>query len=279
MKTTFYLLLAIASLSIGISRSTVAGTIVLATQDAARDGDLIAHLQNTLGHTVTTAAYDSLDTIASDVDALNQADLVIVSRNTNSGNYASNPEEVAAWDSVQVPVILGNGWITRNSRWSYVDTGNMQEDYAFDISAPPGTTEVHPYFAGVPTHDDHLDGGPGSPPISGLSKYNPSADSDLPDGGSVMGDGIAIGVRNNVDFQNVFIASWQAGQMTGSGNVLGGDRVYFAMPQDFSAYRTSGVAILDNIVGSFVAPVPEPGSIVLLSLGCCALWAARARRP
>ncbi|GAA5484757.1 hypothetical protein [Haloferula sargassicola] len=231
-----------------------AASLVLVTGDAGRDADLVAHLES-LGHTVTTGAYGAIDTNPSEVAALNSADLVIISRNTNSGDYASGATEVAAWDSLTTPVLLGNAYIARNNRWSYVDTALIQADYGNDISAPSGTATVHPLFAGL-TPNTIAD-----PAISGLEKYSFSSSSDIPDGGTVMGDGMTIGVRNNISFQNVIVASWEAGGMTGSGNPLGSDRYFYALPEDFSSFDANGVQLLDNIVDATL--VPEPGAAVL----------------
>ena len=233
-------------------------TITLVTGDVAREAPLIAHLE-AQGHSVVTGAFGALDTTASDVTALNSADLVIISRNTNSGDYASNATEVAIWDGLATPVLLGNAYISRNNRWSMVNTAAIQVDYGFDLSAPTGTTTVHPFFTGM-TPNTIAD-----PAISGLDKYSFSVSSDIPDGGTVMGDGMTIAVRNNASFQNVIVATWAAGEMTGSGNVLGDDRFFYAMPEDFANFDANGVRLLDNIVNTALgAPVPEPGTLALV---------------
>jgi hypothetical protein len=79
---------------------------------------------------------------------LNSADLVIVSRDANSGDYDDSPEEIEAWTSgVTVPMIVMTPYHMRNSRWRMVDT-----------TGTPTSTETnlvvgepnHPIFAGVP---------------------------------------------------------------------------------------------------------------------------------
>lgn len=278
MNCFFRLPLALALLVAvcGYSACSQGANIMLATQDAARDADLIAHLES-LGHAVTTGSFSELDTTPADIATLNTADLVVVTRNTNSGDYASNAEEVAAWDSLTSPLVLGNGYISRNTRWSWVDTGNIQENYGLDISAPVGTTSTHPFLAGALPNEDFLTDPGASPAISGLMKYRPSSSTDIPDGGGVMGDGDTIAVRNNASVPNVYIASWNASEMTGSGNVLGGDRVFYALPEDFSNFQPAGITIFDNIVNSTLG-IPEPSSLAILSMfGLAGAVAFRSR--
>ena len=52
------------------------------------------------------------------IAALNAADLVIISRNSDSGNY-NNGDEGTQWNSVKTPLIVMSSWFTRNSRWKW----------------------------------------------------------------------------------------------------------------------------------------------------------------
>ncbi|MBI5083000.1 MAG: PEP-CTERM sorting domain-containing protein [Acidobacteria bacterium] len=56
-----------------------------------------------------------------------------------------------------------------------------------------------------------------------------------------------------------------------------GQKVYFALGAqgDFS-YDSVGLSL--NVRDSALAPVPEPGSLVLVPLGAAAFWALRRRR-
>lgn len=134
---------------VGLAGVGNAATVVLVTQDAARDAPLVDFLTNYRGYQMTVGAFSTLDSSPTDVATLNAADLVIVSRNTSSGSYANNSTEVAAWDGLTTPLLLGNAFIARNDRWRWIDAPGQQEDYDGDISAPPGTTEVHPFFTGL----------------------------------------------------------------------------------------------------------------------------------
>jgi hypothetical protein len=55
------------------------------------------------------------------IATLNAADLIIVSRNSNSGDY-DDGEEPTQWNSVTTPIILSSTHIVRSSRWKWLDT-------------------------------------------------------------------------------------------------------------------------------------------------------------
>ena len=59
------------------------------------------------------------------IAALNAADLVIVSRNSNSGSY-DDGDAVSQWNSITTPIILNSTHIVRNSRWKWLDTGGTR---------------------------------------------------------------------------------------------------------------------------------------------------------
>src|SRR5690606_11003120 len=102
---------------VGLTGVGNAAIVVLVTQDATRDTPLVEFLENYRGYDMTVGAFASLDSTPGDVDTLNMADLIIVSRNTSSGNYATNTAEIAAWDGLTTPLLLGNAFIARNDRW------------------------------------------------------------------------------------------------------------------------------------------------------------------
>jgi len=58
------------------------------------------------------------------IATLNAADLVIVSRNSNSGDY-DDDDEIAQWNAITSPLILSSTHIVRNSRWNWVDSADI----------------------------------------------------------------------------------------------------------------------------------------------------------
>jgi len=104
------------------------------------------------GHTVDNTAgpgfgdgyWRTMD--ADKVAALNAADLVIISRNSDSGSY-NNDDEVNQWNSVTAPMILTTPYLSRNSRWFWVGNATLAQD--------GGTPKIqavdaaNPIFSGV----------------------------------------------------------------------------------------------------------------------------------
>ena len=70
----------------------------------------------TKGATLGNGYWRTLD--AAKIARLNAADLVIVSRATDSGGYATDAAEIAQWNSVTTPLILLNVYIARGGTGS-----------------------------------------------------------------------------------------------------------------------------------------------------------------
>jgi len=146
------------------------------------------------------------------IAALNAADLVIVSRNMNSGEYV-NGTEPTQWNSVKTPLILMSPHVTRSSHWKWFNTTSL-------TNATPLMQPVDPQsaaFAGV-TLDAKgqiaaVDATQGLVSFPGLK---------------TAGNGTVIATR--ADTGDVWIAAWEAGAefYTGAGQIAGGPRVFFA---------------------------------------------------
>ncbi len=144
------------------------------------------------------------------IAAMNAADLIIVSRNSNSGDYATDAAEVTQWNSITTPLMLQAMHIIRNSRWMWVDTTTLPNlsDSSIDIVEPS-----HPIFAGVPDGAQLLDGDVGPTTFVGISD---------------MGNGTLLAqVAGEVDTS--WIAEWQPGVefYPGAGQFAGGPRMMF----------------------------------------------------
>ncbi|MHC4533891.1 MAG: hypothetical protein ACYS6K_08060, partial [Planctomycetota bacterium] len=98
------------------------------------------------GHTVTNRT----DMQTLDADSLNEADLVIVSRDTNSGGY-DDDDEVTQWNNITVPLIQASAYLIRSSRWQWINS-----------TGTPGTednmliVEDHVIFQGVGSAGDEI---------------------------------------------------------------------------------------------------------------------------
>ena len=101
------------------------------------------------GHTVTQmTGMNNLD--QGKIDAMNGADLVIVSRDTNSGGY-DDGDEPSQWNGLTVPLIQTSAYLIRGNRWLWINNNST-----------PGVTddmlivEDHPIFRGVGGAGDEI---------------------------------------------------------------------------------------------------------------------------
>ena len=56
------------------------------------------------------------------IATLNASDLIILSRDLNSGDYASNATEVGQWNGIKKPLLMLVAHVARNDRWQWVET-------------------------------------------------------------------------------------------------------------------------------------------------------------
>jgi len=77
---------------------------------------------------------------------LEAADLIIISRTSNSGDYANAPEPTQ-WNGITTPLILTTCYISRNSRWIWYNNATMSEDSGTPTLV--ATDPHHPIFNGV----------------------------------------------------------------------------------------------------------------------------------
>jgi hypothetical protein len=104
------------------------------------------------GHDVDVQPSNWLELDDDKIAALNAADLIIVSRTSGSGGY-DDGEEPTQWNSIETPMILMNAYITRNSRWLWVDSGSVTSPVAPLMLA---VLPDHPIFEGVAVDADGI---------------------------------------------------------------------------------------------------------------------------
>jgi len=141
------------------------------------------------------------------IEALNAADLIIVSRNSNSGDYASDATEVTQWNSITTPIILEAMHIVRNSRWLWADTTNLPNVAGASIQI---IEPSHPIFAGV---------------ADGAQLLNPDMGPTTFVGITDMGNGTILAQVEGQDA--TWVAEWEPGVefYPGSGQFAGGPRL------------------------------------------------------
>ena len=144
------LLLCLAACMITAS-SSLAANIIWVDEAAALGFEGWPELLEGAGHTVTRKSYlTTLDDAM--IQTLNAADLVIFSRDANSGSYVATGEP-EQWNGLTVPLILANAYLARSSRWQWLNSTAIVEvgDGANLIIAAD-----HPIFNGVGAVGDQV---------------------------------------------------------------------------------------------------------------------------
>ena len=184
-------------------------------------------------------SYVTLDDDA--IAELNAAKLIIVSRNSNSGDY-DDGDEIAQWNAITTPIINSSTHVIRSSRWKWFDSTSI-------LSLTPATMVL-------------ADG----TEVSGIDDtVGPASFMDAGPGNGVVlatGDGLP------------WIVEWEAGveYYDGAGEIAGGPRMFFAAGTQESAptigrgemnLTAGALKVFIDAVNKYAASdVTVPGDIV-----------------
>jgi len=103
------------------------------------------------GHTVDVRMDYWTELNPNKVDELNATDLVIMSRSTSSGDHDDGDEPVL-WNSVTSPMIVMNAYLTRTTRWLWMNTTSTENADAILLALDTS----HPVFDGVTLEMDNM---------------------------------------------------------------------------------------------------------------------------
>jgi len=217
--------------------SVQAANIILVTESRDSDGDGVEDDQGLVdwliaeGHDLHVerdmwTTFDPVDPNDPNeipkLDLLNAADLVIVGRGTNSGNY-DDGDEPTLWNSVETPMIQMSAYLLRSSRWKWINSTSVT-----NLDAPQmlAVDILHPALADLALDpngladilDPNVGVDPNDPNDIGQTSFVATLD---------IGNGQLI--SQTAGGEAAWVAEWEAGVefYEGAGQIPGGKRMMF----------------------------------------------------
>jgi len=143
------------------------------------------------------------------IAVMEAANLMIISRNSNSGDFANDATEIAQWNSITTPILNCSTHTIRNSRLLWLNTTALTNLSGSAISIMETS---HTIFAGIPNQSVILD--------------DPVGPTTFPNTLDV-GNGTMLAQVDGTDA--AWIVEWQTGVefYPGSGQFAGGPRMLF----------------------------------------------------
>ena len=210
--------------------TTPAANIIMVTEHEDRNADGVADDEGLIdwlvaeGHSVEILQNPWMALDADRIAQLEAADLVIVSRQTESVLYIQD-DETTQWNSLKTPLLLLNGHLARSIRWNWVSCPTATEDTA-DTYAE-AVDSRHPIFRGVLRAAS--DGSDPNDVGNLVLVIDPNVGSGLTTflGTTDVGNGRLIARTAGTNLG--WVAEWDAGVefYPGAGQVAGGRRLLF----------------------------------------------------
>ncbi|HVR34652.1 MAG TPA: hypothetical protein VMS21_02250, partial [Methylomirabilota bacterium] len=126
--------------------------------DALRDAGFTVHVIDALdANAVDPDSASVIGALAATVpftqaqlEFLLSYDLLYLTRSLNSGNYDDSPEEIAQWNMLEVPILMGSVHLTRQNRWQWFNSDALMDFEAAGANSTGFTVTDpnHPVFAG-----------------------------------------------------------------------------------------------------------------------------------
>jgi hypothetical protein len=210
-----------------LSASALQAANIIWVDEGAADGFTgWQELLEGAGHTVTRRS--DMGALDSDkIQAMNDADLVIMSRDTNSGSYANDATEIAQWNGLTVPFIQTSSYLIRNNRWLWVNSAGVPAIGASDNLV---IVEDHPVFRGVGNAGDVI------PMITSTVNITDSTDG---------GNGQVLATHTD---GRLWIVYWEAETefYSGSGQVPAGPRMWFGAGEGIDGATKGALDLTDE---------------------------------
>lgn len=270
-------------MGLAFSAASQAGVILVVSDSYAPgapeadhcDDPLVAFLQS-LGHTVNTSGMGGAMKEGANspwaagnegkLDDLMNADLVVVSRRTNSGAYDNDRK---GWNELTTPLVLMSGYLTRgggSNKWGWNNGGSGNASLTEDSIIVEAGQEGHPFVAGLTSPIDVFDW-PGDPATAPKSVYlsNPANSAAGIIVGKFDGRDMLVDIAAGTDLDALNASTDKYG-VTGARRAFLGHWGYDTPgTYDFDDFVTAdGAILMANIVNEMI---PEPATLALLGFG------------
>ncbi len=210
--------------------------IIIVTDNPSHEEGYEPLLKETLGYDIIVEIADEKyrDPLDSGKKAdLEAADLVIVSRRTNSGNYDA---EIDFWNGLETPILQQSAYLSRDSRWRWLQGDQHDADALTHLAVIDEDNQI---FNDVTVTNGQVE-----------IFSSPIDNTDVSDQSSA-GNGTLIATP--AGSTDVMVASWDPGTeyYPGSGQIAGGPRIAFLMLRPYQFFPTltdDGKKMLENAV-------------------------------
>lgn len=162
-------------------------------------------------------------------------DVVVITRSTNSADYANTAAEIDSWNALPCKVFLANSYIARGSRWGWISSGTITTA----TSAGSETNLVapaDPIFSGIPSNPADLYVNPFDVVINS------------PIGGGTLLAAHSAGIVGVRYAAGSALATTTPNGFAVTRTTHAGARIHFALPSNETALTENGMTVLKNIM-------------------------------
>ena len=171
-----------------------------------------------------------------ETNRMNAADLVIVSRRTDSAQLGDGPAKRTAWNNITTPIILNSAHLARSNRWAWINNSSDPDSVG---QAHVVLDATDPVFAHLPIEENQayaLYAGNANVVAHNITNYN--------------GNGTLITHRQDATNPRLYITRFAPGVefYTGSGYAPAAERLYFPAAEFSPNFTDLGKAVYLNAV-------------------------------
>lgn len=248
------------------SRQLLAGNVLLVSNPGAfnnlPDDSALEQFLTSTGYTID-ADSGTFTSGPPSATQLVDVDVILVSRATTSGDYA-DAGEAAAWNGLDVPIVLMNPYLARNSRWGWLNSATMVADITAPTNLDPFPDANHEFVAGAST-----------------SFFNSGTQTDFIGSTAVPAGATVVATITSGGNTGAMLVDIPAGASSFGGGTTGERRVLFSV-SDYPdvagvefALSAGGQQILRNVLNA-VAPIVQVPPTAPTDLAVSGLTQAQA---